>query len=65
MLFKKRKRKSQLTKAVSEAVARRARLIEGTAPRVATPKAWPPGKPPGGKIPPEAKPSAQDQATKS
>ena len=65
MLFKKRKRKSQLTKAVSEAVARRARLIEGTAPRVATPKAWPPGKPPGGKLPPEARPSAQNRPTET
>ena len=27
-------------------------LIEGTAPRLASPKAWPPGKPPGGQLPP-------------
>ncbi len=44
---------------------RRVRLIEGTAPRVATHKAWPPGKPPGGKLPPEAKPSAKDRQDKS
>ena len=44
---------------------RRVRLIEGTAPRAATPKAWPPGKPPGGKLPPEARPSAQNRPTQT
>lgn len=33
-------------------------LVDSTAPRAASPKAWPPGRPPGGEIPtllPEAK----------
>ncbi len=38
---------------------RRVRLIEGTAPRVASPKAWDPDKPPGGKLPQGTKPSGQ------
>ena len=39
----------------------RVRKIVGTAPRKGTPIAWPPGKPPGGKLPDSAKP--QDKAT--
>ena len=65
MLFKKRKRKSQLTKAVSEAVARRARPFDGMEIRQGGPKPWPPGKPPGGKLPPEAKPSARNHPAES
>ncbi len=38
---------------------RRVRLIEGTAPRLASPKVWAPNKPPGGKMPPQAKPAAE------
>ena len=38
---------------------RTARLIEGTGPRKGSPKAWDPGKPPGGKLPPESKPQAK------
>ncbi len=26
-------------------------LVDSTAPRAASPKAWPPGRPPGGKLP--------------
>lgn len=38
---------------------RTARLIEGTGPRKGSPKAWDPSKPPGGKLPPEAKSQAK------
>lgn len=34
-------------------------LIDGTGPRKASPKAWSPGKPPGGKLPPETNPQAK------
>ena len=61
MLFKKRKRDSRLAKAVSEAVAQRARPFDGMEVRRGGPKPWPPGKPPGGKLPPEARPSAQNR----
>ncbi len=40
------------------------RLIEGTAPRLASPKAWPPGKPPGGQLPPTT-PEAPTKQEKS
>ena len=33
---------------------RAVRLISGTAPRKASPIAWDPDKPPGGKLPPDA-----------
>ena len=32
----------------------------GTNPRLSTPKAWEPGKPPGGRLPPD--PTAQDKS---
>ena len=34
---------------------RKGRLIDGTAPRGASPKAWNSNKPPGGKLPPKEK----------
>ena len=37
----------------------RKRVIKGTGPRKGTPVAWPPGKPPGGKLPDSAKPQNQ------
>ena len=30
-------------------------LVDSTAPRAASPKAWPPGSPPGGKLPDSTK----------
>ena len=37
------------------------RLIEGTAPRAASPKPWPTGKPPGGELPHVAKPENENK----
>ena len=37
------------------------RLVEGTAPRAASPKPWPPGKPPGGELPHIAKPENENK----
>ncbi len=36
------------------------RVIKGTAPRKGTPIAWPEGKPPGGKLPPNSTPKRSD-----
>ena len=39
------------------------RVIKGTAPRKGTRVAWPPGKPPGGKLPESAKPQKRDEGS--
>ena len=65
MQSKNRKRDSRLAKVVSEAVARKARPFDGMEVRQGGSKPWPPGKPPGGKLPPAAKPSAKDRQDKS
>lgn len=36
-------------------------LVDSTAPRVASPKAWPPGKPPGGDLTHIAKPEIENK----
>ena len=36
-------------------------LVNSTAPRAASPKAWPPGKPPGGDLPHETKPESESE----
>ena len=41
---------------------RTVRLISGTGPREASPVAWDPSKPPGGKLPPDWKPQAKAAA---
>ena len=65
MPSKSRNLASRLAKVVPEAVARRARPFDGMEVRQSGPKPWPPGKPPGGKLPPEARPSAQNRPTET
>ena len=57
MPSKSRKRDSRLAKVVSEVVARKARPFDGMEVRQGGPKPWPPGKPPGGKLPSQTEPS--------
>lgn len=36
-------------------------LVNSTAPRAASPKAWPPGRPPGGELPHATKPENESE----
>ena len=65
MTSKNRKHKNRLQQATPEIDWGKARPFDGMEIRQGGPKPWPPGKPPGGKLPPEAKPSARNHPAES
>ena len=58
MPSKNPKPESRMAAEAPETRGKKPRLFEGMEPRKSGPKAWPSGKPPGGKLPPEGKPCA-------